>query len=117
MNASPYSDPAAAASSGLDPAAMARHAAEAAALLRALANEQRLLVLCHLAGGELSVGQLLGRVALSQSALSQHLAILREGGFVHARRQAQQVFYALADGPARQVMQTLHALYCAQDRR
>ncbi|MFP5374726.1 MAG: ArsR/SmtB family transcription factor [Gammaproteobacteria bacterium] len=92
---------------------MARHAGEAAALLRSMANEQRLLVLCHLAGGEKSVGELLRCVDLSQSALSQHLAILRAAGFVTTRRQAQHVFYALADGPARQVMQTLHALYCA----
>jgi len=94
---------------------MARHAGEAAALLRSMANEQRLLVLCHLAGGEKSVGELLRCVDLSQSALSQHLAILREAGFVTTRRQAQHIFYALADGPARQVMQTLHALYCAAD--
>jgi DNA-binding transcriptional ArsR family regulator len=92
---------------------MARHAGEAATLLRSMANEQRLLVLCHLTQGELSVGQLLQRIDLSQSALSQHLAILRDAGFVTTRRQAQQVFYALAEGPALQVMQTLHALYCA----
>src|SRR5690606_21900397 len=102
---------------GLDIDAMARHAGEAAALLRSLANEQRLLVLCHLAEGELSVGQLLQRVDLSQSALSQHLATLRDAGLVATRRQAQQVFYSLAEGPAQSVMRTLHALYCGEDRR
>lgn len=99
-----------------DAAAMTRHAGEAAALLRSLANEQRLLVLCHLAGGDLSVGQLLQHVDLSQSALSQHLAILRDAGLVTTRRHAQQVFYSLAEGPAQEVMRTLHELYCRDDR-
>jgi ArsR family transcriptional regulator, virulence genes transcriptional regulator len=118
MNASTHAETAAGnAFPRRDARDMARHAGEAADLLRSLANEQRLLVLCHLAGGELSVGQLLQHVDLSQSALSQHLAILREAGFVTTRRQAQQVFYSLADGPARQVMHTLHALYCRQGRR
>lgn len=116
MYASLHIDPAAEAP-GFEVDAMARHAGEAAALLRSLANEQRLLVLCHLAGGELSVGQLLQRLVLSQSALSQHLAILRDAGFVATRRQAQQVFYSLAEGPAQAVMRTLHAVYCGEDRR
>lgn len=94
---------------------MQRHAGEAAALLRSLANEQRLMVLCRLVGGELSVGQLLDGTALSQSALSQHLAVLREAGLVATRRQGQQVFYSLLDGPALRVMQTLHGIYCAGD--
>lgn len=117
MNASERPGTAVADPIPLDGAAMARHAGDAAALLRSLANEQRLLVLCHLAGGELSVGQLLQRVDLSQSALSQHLGILRGAGFVTTRRQAQQVFYSLAEGPAQQVMQTLHAVYCRDERR
>ncbi len=91
---------------------MQHHAAEAAALLRSLANEQRLLVLCRLVGGELSVSQLLEGTPLSQSALSQHLAVLREAGLVATRRQGQQVFYSLLDGPALRVMQTLHGIYC-----
>ncbi|MFP7722248.1 ArsR/SmtB family transcription factor [Lysobacter sp. A3-1-A15] len=91
---------------------MQRHAGEAAALLRSLANEQRLMVLCRLVGGELPVGQLLEGTALSQSALSQHLAVLREAGLVSTRRQGQQVFYSLADGPALRVMETLHDIYC-----
>ncbi|WP_345294568.1 metalloregulator ArsR/SmtB family transcription factor [Luteimonas vadosa] len=90
------------------------HAADAAALLRSMANEQRLLVLCHLVEGELAVGALHARMALSQSALSQHLAVLRAAGLVQARRAGQQVFYSLAPGPGRQVMETLHAVYCAE---
>lgn len=95
-----------------DPADMREHAAAAAALLRSLANEQRLLVLCQLAAGEQSVGALLGQLDLSQSALSQHLAVLREAGLVEARRAGQQVFYAMRPGPAHEVMDTLHGIYC-----
>lgn len=91
---------------------MAHAAGAAAQLLRALGNEQRLLLLCHLAEGEASVGALLERVDLSQSALSQHLAKLREGGLVSTRREAQVVFYSLPKGPARSLLAALHKLYC-----
>ncbi|MDI9237479.1 metalloregulator ArsR/SmtB family transcription factor [Lysobacter sp. LF1] len=94
---------------------MQQHAGEAAALLRSLGNEQRLLVLCHLVEGELGVGALLSRIALSQSALSQHLGVLREAGLVQTRREGQQVFYSLVPGPAQAVMATLHAIYCGDD--
>jgi DNA-binding transcriptional ArsR family regulator len=87
-------------------------AAAAAALLRAMANPQRLLVLCHLAEGELSVGALQARMELSQSALSQHLAKLRQGELVSTRRDAQTVYYALPNGPVQAVMATLHDVYC-----
>ncbi|MCB1625096.1 MAG: helix-turn-helix transcriptional regulator [Pseudomonadales bacterium] len=92
---------------------MLPHAEAAAALLRALANEQRLMVLCHLADGETSVGALNNKVPLSQSALSQHLAVLRESGIVSTRREAQVVYYSLAPGPAAQVIATLHGIYCS----
>ena len=88
------------------------HAREAAELLRALANEQRLLILCNLAASELSVGELNRRVQLSQSALSQHLAVLREAGLVNTRKSGQAVFYSLADGPGGRVVGTLHDIYC-----
>ncbi|HEY0504283.1 MAG TPA: metalloregulator ArsR/SmtB family transcription factor [Lysobacter sp.] len=94
---------------------MQAHAGEAAALLRSLGSEQRLLVLCHLVEGEQGVGTLLSRLDLSQSALSQHLAVLREAGLVSSRRDGQQVFYSLVPGPAQQVMATLHAIYCGDD--
>lgn len=92
---------------------MLPHAQEAADLLRALANEQRLMILCNLAGGELSVGELNHRVKLSQSALSQHLAILRDRGIVNTRRESQTVFYSMAHGAAAKVVETLHRLYCS----
>ena len=93
-------------------ARMRAHAGEAARLLKALAHDQRLLVLCLLAEGELSVGEINRRVALSQSALSQHLARLRADGLVTTRREAQTIRYALADGPARAVVAALHGAYC-----
>jgi DNA-binding transcriptional ArsR family regulator len=96
----------------IDPEAMRRHAGEASRLLKALGNEKRLQLLCQLVDGECSVGELNARLDLSQSALSQHLALLREEGLVHARREAQAVLYSLAPGPARRVLETLHGIYC-----
>lgn len=92
-----------------------QEAGEAVALLRALANECRLLVLCHLAAdGELNVGELAERVGLSQSALSQHLAKLREERLVATRKEAQTVFYRLCDPKAEQVLALLHDLFCPE---
>lgn len=91
---------------------MQAHAGEASHLLKTLSHESRLLVLCHLSCGELSVGELNERVPLSQSALSQHLALLRSEGLVVTRKQRQSVFYRLADTGASQVLAVLHDLYC-----
>lgn len=85
-------------------------------LLRTLGNPQRLMILCHLVEGELGVGELYARLSLSQSALSQHLAVLREAGIVVARRDGVQAFYSLQAGPSQQVMATLHDIYCGADR-
>lgn len=87
-------------------------AARAAALLRSLANERRLMILCQLADGELAVGELLPRVGLSQSALSQHLALLRDEGIVATRREGQSIFYRLSDPAALQVIATLAEIFC-----
>ncbi|MBX3726840.1 MAG: helix-turn-helix transcriptional regulator [Xanthomonadales bacterium] len=96
-----------------DPEAMRAHAADAARLLKALANDRRLMILCLLVGGELSVGEINARVDLSQSALSQHLAVLREEQLVRTRREAQTIYYSLADGPVHALIETLHGIYCA----
>ena len=96
----------------LDPDRMRMHAEDAAALLRSVGNPQRLLILCELVEAEAGVGELLQRLELSQSALSQHLAVLRAAGLVRARREGVQVFYSLADGAVRPLMHTLHAIYC-----
>ena len=98
---------------GNDMLALEQKAAEAARLLRLLANERRLLLLCHLAGaGELSVSAMAGMVGLSQPALSQHLARLREDGLVATRKSAQAVFYRLADPKAARLLEELRELYC-----
>lgn len=90
-----------------------REAEEAAGLLKAMANEHRLLVLCHLsASSELSVGGLVERIGLSQSALSQHLAKLRDEGLVATRKEAQTIYYRLCDPKAEQLLRLLHDLFC-----
>jgi DNA-binding transcriptional ArsR family regulator len=99
----------------LDPKRLAEQSAGAATLLRALSNEQRLLILCHLAAeGELSVTALGERMSLSQSALSQHLARLRHEGIVAFRREAQTLFYHVADDKAARLLGLLHDIYCPQ---
>jgi DNA-binding transcriptional ArsR family regulator len=92
--------------------AMDAQAEAAAELLKAMANPQRLRVLCLLAEGERSVGEINAAVALSQSALSQHLALLREQGLVSTRREAQSIFYSLVDGPVARLIHALHDIYC-----
>ena len=92
---------------------LAAQSTRAADLLRALANQQRLLILCHLAAeGELSVTALCARMELSQSALSQHLARLRDEGIVAFRREAQSLFYHIADDKAERVLAVLHDIFC-----
>lgn len=93
-------------------AEMQSHAAEAVRLLKSFSHEVRLLVLCHLSGGELSVGDINARIPLSQSALSQHLAALRSEGLVSTRRQGQSIFYRLADTRAEKLLVVLYDMYC-----
>lgn len=95
-----------------DPEAMRKHAGEAARLMKALGNENRLMVLCALVDGELSVGELHDRVDLSQSALSQHLAVLRREKLVTTRREAQSIYYSLSSSAAGNVIELLHDTYC-----
>lgn len=92
--------------------AMLAHAEEAATMLRALGHGARLKVLCELVEGERSVGELVKAAGLSQSALSQHLAKLREEGIVETRRDGQTIFYRLADPQIARVLDVLHELYC-----
>jgi ArsR family transcriptional regulator, virulence genes transcriptional regulator len=91
------------------------NAAAAARLLRSLANERRLMILCQLSGGECSVGELLPLIGLSQSALSQHLAVLRTDGLVTTRREGQSIRYRISDPAAATVMATLAEIYCSDD--
>lgn len=85
---------------------------EAAALLSLLANPHRLRILCALLDGERSVSSLEPLVGLSQSALSQHLARLRESRVVTTRREAQSIYYRIGDDRAVEIMTTLADLFC-----
>lgn len=95
---------------------MTQHAGEAAAMLKALAHPARLLVLCHLVdAGELAAGELGQRAGLSQSAMSQHLAKLRDQGLVETQRVGTAVRYRVADANAARLLALLHELYCQQE--
>ena len=91
------------------------NAEQAVTLLKAVANDSRLLVLCHLVvEGELSVSQLQERVGLGQSALSQHLAKLRDESLVATRKEAQTVFYHVCDPKAARLLNVLHEIFCPE---
>src|SRR5690625_424876 len=92
--------------------AMRRHAREAGLLLKALANERRLLILCLLTRGEHSVGEINALLDLSQSALCQHMALLRRKQLAHSRREAQTSYSSLVPGPATLLRHTLSSIYC-----
>ena len=100
--------------SSLDLETMRRNADDAARLLKMLAHGQRLRVLCLLVGNEMSVGQINERIDLSQSALSQHLAKMRDEGLVAFRRESQTLWYRIADPRIEQLFATLHKLFCAE---
>lgn len=90
-----------------------KRANEVADILRALANERRLMILCQLVEyGEATVGSLVDAVGISQSALSQHLAKMRDEGIVAFRRDAQTIWYRIADARIEQLFATLHRLFC-----
>ena len=97
----------------MDPEALQEKAGQASRLLKSLANERRLLIMCHLSQGEKSVGELEPLVGLSQSALSQHLARLRREHLVKTRRDAQTIFYSISSEEAQTVLGTLYNIYCA----
>lgn len=95
--------------------ALEENAERAATLLRSIGSKWRLLVLCQLVKGEKSVGELERIIGLSQSALSQHLMVLRRSKLVKTRRAAQMIFYSL-DGPeVTAILTTLYGLYCEPD--
>lgn len=91
---------------------LTERASEAASLLRELSNEKRLMICCSLISGELSVTELNTRVPLSQSALSQHLARLREAELVTTRKESLTVYYRLAKPSVIEIIQTLKNIYC-----
>ena len=98
----------------LDSSVFEAKAEVAASLLKAMSNPHRLMVLCRLGASEASVGELQADAGLSQSALSQHLAMLRERKLVETRRAGQTIYYRLADPAVRDVIETLMKIYCPE---
>lgn len=98
-------------------AALHSRANRVSALLRAIANEARLMLVCQLAEGEKSVSELQAHVGLSQSAVSQHLALLREHKLVSTRRRGQSIHYMLTSGETAAIIKTLHDQFCGRRRR
>lgn len=91
---------------------MKKNAEEVAELLRVMAHSERLMVLCQLTKSEMGAGQLQQSSSLSQSAFSQHLTVLRKHGIIQARKEAQQVFYSLADSRIAALIQSLQNVFC-----
>jgi DNA-binding transcriptional ArsR family regulator len=96
-----------------DVAKLEKKASHAATVLKSISNKWRLLILCQLVKGEKSVGELLELVDLSQSALSQHLAVLRETKLVSTRRESQVIFYSIRGTEVPTILTALYDLYCA----
>src|SRR6185295_19322547 len=95
------------------PRGIEKAAAEVAKVLRAIANQRRLVILCKLVEQrEVNVGSLADAVGLSQSALSQHLAKMREEGLVTYRRESQTLWYRIADARVEELLASLYSLYC-----
>lgn len=93
---------------------MAEKSKEAEEFLKMLANQNRLMVLCVLSEGEKSVGELNALVPLSQSALSQHLSLLRDADLVSTRRESQTIFYSVSDPRVEKILTNLYEMFCAE---
>ena len=93
-------------------AKMEQAAERASALMKVLSHRGRLMILCHLADGEKSVGELADTLQMSQSSLSQHLARMRSEKLVDTRRESQSIYYSVSDGEVKRVIQSLYRIYC-----
>ncbi|MDW3688615.1 metalloregulator ArsR/SmtB family transcription factor [Cupriavidus sp. CV2] len=100
----------------IDLGTMQAAAAQACALLKVLASQDRLLLMCQLSQGELSVGELEERLGIRQPTLSQQLAVLRENGLVTTRREGKSIFYSIASQEALAVMAVLYEQFCANSK-
>jgi len=94
---------------------MAQSANRASSLMKTLGHSDRLMILCHLAEGEKSVGQIADILEISQSPLSQHLSRMRKEGLVQTRREAQTIYYSLKSGEASRIVEVLYELFCAPE--
>ena len=94
---------------------MARSADRASNLMKTLGHKDRLMILCHLADGEKSVGHIADLLEIPQSPLSQHLSRMRKEGLVDTRREAQTIYYSLKSGEASKIIEVLYELFCAPE--
>lgn len=94
---------------------MKKSAKQASALMKTLGHQGRLMVLCQLATGEKSVGELSRLLGIAQSPLSQHLSRMRSEGLVVPRRSAQTVYYSLDSDEAGKLIECIYSLYCANN--
>jgi DNA-binding transcriptional ArsR family regulator len=101
-------------STTIDARKMASAAQKASDLMKTLGHKDRLMVLCHLASGEKSVGELASLLDIPQSPLSQHLARMRKESLVSTRREAQTIFYSISSGKAGRMVELMHELYCSE---
>jgi len=101
--------------SGIDLEQMAQSASRASALMKTLGHKDRLMILCHLAEGEKSVGQIADLLEIPQSPLSQHLSRMRKENLVETRREAQTIYYSLKSGEASRIVEVLYELFCEAD--
>ena len=99
----------------MDPQRLRRAVGEAVGALKLLANEDRLLLLCQLAQGEMCVGELEEQLDIHQPTLSQQLGVLRTEGVVSTRRQGKNIFYSVADPALLDILAVLYRLYCPQE--
>lgn len=101
----------------IDPKKLAENAGKAAKLLKSMSHPGRLMVLCHLLKGEYPVSALNQVIPLSQSALSQHLAGLRQAGLVDTRRESQVIYYRLKSQAVFEILEALYRIYCMQPQQ
>ena len=99
----------------IDPEVLRTAAGDAVAVLKLLANEERLLLLCQLSKGEMSVGDLEEQLDIRQPTLSQQLGVLRAQGVVDTRREGKRIYYSIADPSLLQIIAVLYRLYCPKE--
>ncbi|MBT3991605.1 MAG: helix-turn-helix transcriptional regulator [Rhodospirillaceae bacterium] len=101
----------------MDIKAMEETAADVSDLLKVLANERRLLILCQLVGGEMSVGEIARNLGLRDATTSQQLSLLRKDGLVTTRREAQTIYYSLIRDDVRQLMEFIYTQFCGTAKK
>src|SRR6266508_6408896 len=101
----------------IDLDAMHEAAERACGLMKALANPDRLMLLCQLSQGEMSVGELEAELGILQPTLSQQLGVLRDEELVETRREGKHIYYSVRSAPALALLQALHDQFCKKERK